>query len=49
MRRRCRPGAVALREIKAYQKSTKLLMPKAPFQRLVKQILSDMGYMTFRV
>lgn len=32
-KRRFRPGTVALREIKKYQKSTNLLMLKAPFQR----------------
>jgi len=28
---RYRPGTVALREIRRYQKSTELLIPKAPF------------------
>ena len=32
---RYRPGTVALREIRRYQKSTKLLIRKLPFQRLV--------------
>ena len=31
-------GTVALREIKKYQKSTDLLIPRAPFQRLVRDI-----------
>jgi len=35
---RYRPGTVALREIRRYQKSTDLLIRKAPFQRLVKEI-----------
>ena len=35
---RYRPGTVALREIRRYQKSTDLLIPKAPFQRLVTEI-----------
>jgi len=35
---RFRPGTVALREIKKYQKSDKLLLRKLPFQRLVKEI-----------
>ena len=35
---RFRPGTVALREIRRYQKSTALLIRKAPFQRLVKEI-----------
>ena len=37
-RRRYRPGTVALREIRRYQKSAGLLMPKLPFQRLVREI-----------
>ena len=36
--RRYRPGTVALREIRRYQKSTDLLIRKAPFQRLVREI-----------
>ena len=32
-KRRFKPGKVAMREIKRYQKSTDLLMQKAPFQR----------------
>lgn len=39
--RRYRPGTVALREIRKYQKSTELLIRKAPFQRLVREILHD--------
>ena len=35
---RYRPGTVALREIHRYQKSTDLLLRKAPFQRLVREI-----------
>ena len=35
---RYRPGTVALREIRRYQKSTDLLIPKAPVQRLVTEI-----------
>ncbi|GAA5826187.1 hypothetical protein JCM5353_003839 [Sporobolomyces roseus] len=35
---RYRPGTVALREIRRYQKSTELLMRKLPFQRLVREI-----------
>ena len=33
---RYRPGTVALREIRRYQKSTELLIRKLPFQRLVR-------------
>lgn len=35
---RFRPGTVALREIRRYQKSTELLIRKLPFQRLVREI-----------
>jgi len=35
---RFKPGTVALREIKKYQKSTDMLIPRAPFQRLVRDI-----------
>jgi len=38
---RWRPGTVALREIRKYQKNTNLLMRKAPFQRLVREIACD--------
>ena len=38
---RYRPGTVALREIRKYQKSTELLIRKLPFQRLVREIASD--------
>lgn len=38
---RFRPGTVALREIKKYQKSTELLIRKLPFQRLVREIAAD--------
>ena len=36
--RRNAPGVVALRQIKKYQKSTELVMPKLPFMRLVREI-----------
>ena len=35
---RWRPGTVALREIRKYQKGTELLIQKAPFQRLVREL-----------
>ena len=35
---RYRPGTVALRDIRKYQKSTELLIRKMPFQRLVREI-----------
>ena len=40
-KRRYRPGTVALREIRRYQKSTELLIRKLPFQRLVREIAQD--------
>lgn len=39
--RRYKPGTVALREIRRYQKSTELLIRKLPFQRLVREIAQD--------
>ena len=43
---RYRPGTVALREIRRYQKSTELLIRKLPFQHLVLEILQgySVGY-----
>jgi len=38
---RYRPGTVALRQIRRYQKSTELLLRKLPFQRLVREIAQD--------
>ena len=38
---RFRPGTVAIREIRRYQKSTELLIKKLPFQRLVKEIAQN--------
>jgi histone H3 len=38
---RYRPGTVALREIRRYQKSTEFLLRKLPFQRLVREIAQD--------
>ena len=42
MKKRYRPGTVALREILKYQKSTDLLIRKLPFQRLVKEICNEL-------
>uniref|UniRef100_A0A0A9XL10 Histone H3 n=1 Tax=Lygus hesperus TaxID=30085 RepID=A0A0A9XL10_LYGHE len=36
--RRWRPGTVALREVRRFQKSTDLLIQRAPFQRLVREV-----------
>ena len=38
---RYRPGPVALRAIRRYQKSTELIIRKLPFQRLVREIAQD--------
>ena len=38
---RFRPGTVALREIRRYQKSTDLLVPRLPFQRLIREIAHE--------
>jgi histone H3 len=35
---RYRPGTVALRDIRKYQKSTDLLLRRLPFQRLVREL-----------
>ena len=40
---RFRPGTVALKEIRRYQKSTELLIRKLPFQHLVREIAGDIG------
>ena len=41
-KKRFRAGTVALQEIRKYQKSTELLIRKAPFQRLVREVAEDM-------
>lgn len=38
---RFKPGTVALREIRKYQKSTDLLIRKLPFQRLIREIAQE--------
>jgi len=38
---RFKPGTVALREIRKYQKTTDLLIRKLPFQRLVREIAQE--------
>merc|ERR1711907_361758 len=38
---RYRPGTVALREIRKYQKSTDMLMRKLPFQRLLREVAQE--------
>ena len=50
---RFRPGTVALREIRRFQKSTDLLIRRLPFQRLVREIAqefkSDLRFQTSAV
>ena len=38
---RYRPGTVALREIRKYQKNTELLIRKLPFARLVREVTQE--------
>ena len=39
--RRYRPGTLALREIRKFEKSTDLLIRKLPFQRLIREIATN--------
>ncbi|KAI9640328.1 histone H3.1 [Ciborinia camelliae] len=41
--RRYKPGTVALREIRRLQKTTELLLKRAPFTRLVRELAMDKG------
>ncbi|KAH0839874.1 histone-fold-containing protein [Lanmaoa asiatica] len=41
-KRRYRPGTLALREIRKYQRSTDLLLRRLPFSRVVREIALDM-------
>mmetsp|Transcript_34919 Transcript_34919/g.62784 ORF Transcript_34919/g.62784 Transcript_34919/m.62784 type:complete len:153 (+) Transcript_34919:60-518(+) len=45
---RFRPGTVALKEIRKYQKSTELLIRKIPFVRLVREISLEMLHQPYR-
>ncbi|KAE8537678.1 hypothetical protein D1P53_005734 [Cryptococcus gattii VGV] len=40
---RFRPGTVALREIRHYQKTTDLLIAKLPFSRVVREVAMNVG------
>lgn len=42
-KRRYRPGTVALRQIRKYQKSTESLVRKLPFQRLVRHLVEELN------
>ena len=41
-KRRFKPGTVVLREVKRYQKSIDLLLPRAPFVRVVREVIKEM-------
>jgi len=47
-KRRSRPGTVALREIRKYQRSSELLLRRLPFSRLVREIQIDFTGKQFR-
>merc|ERR1712065_47482 len=40
-KKRYRPGTVALREIRKFQKGSELLIRRLPFQRLVRELAQD--------
>ena len=42
--RRYRPGTVALQEIRRYQRSTELLIRRAPFDCLVRELVQDLWH-----
>ena len=46
--RRFRPGTVALRQIRQYQKSTELLIRKVPFQRFVREVVWNLYKQQYR-
>ena len=48
-RKRYRPGCASLQEIRRYQFSTELLIPKLSFQRLVREILMEYVTPDFRI
>lgn len=43
IRRRYRPGTVALRQIRKYQKSVNLLIPRRSLARLIREITQDLN------
>ena len=48
MKRRRRPGEGALREIRLLQRSTKLLLRKLPFARVVREIQTEFTGVGYR-
>nr|AJO61176.1 CenH3 [Lathyrus clymenum]AKA94118.1 centromere-specific variant of histone H3 [Lathyrus clymenum] len=47
-KRRVKPGTVALREIRKFQKDVKLLIPYAPFVRCVREITTQFSSLVTR-
>ena len=41
---RWKPGTVALREIRRFQRTTELLIPKRPFQALVREVAQSQSH-----
>ena len=41
--RKYRPGTVALRQIRQFQRSTALLIAKSPFRRMVREVALDIS------
>ena len=44
-----RPGARALKEIRRYQRDGELLIRRLPFQRVVRDVLQDLGKLDLRM
>ncbi|PIO55484.1 hypothetical protein TELCIR_23129, partial [Teladorsagia circumcincta] len=42
MKRRHRPGALALKEIRRLQKSTHILIPRLPLQRVMREVVREL-------
>lgn len=45
-KKKFRPGTVALREIRRYQRDTSFIIKKAPLERIIKEILNENSSMT---
>lgn len=44
-----RPGSASLIEIRKFQHTTDLLIPKLPFQRLVREVMMDIAAQEFKI
>ena len=42
-KRRWKPGTQALREIRRYQRSTELMLPKSAFSRVAREVAADVA------